>query len=310
MRASIAGAPWLLLLLCLGLASCAPQAKTSAPAAGAKQASAAGRDEKRADLPPPLFVEPEAPATSEPAKVGPGWLGVELAKREDGQPGVLIRSVMRGSPAEKTGVSAGDIVLSIDGENVALPNDLRERVMAARSGTRVSLGVLRGNDTRLFAVDLEAVPNEDDVMRKNYVGARAPDFGALDTVQGSITPSLPALKGRVVVLEFWASWCNICHVLAPTLNGWHDRYSGQGVTVLGVTTDPVALASRTAGQVGMAYALASDGSGTMLRSYRAYALPTLFVIDKQGKVRDVLIGYSTPRLREIEVLVRKLIAEG
>jgi peroxiredoxin len=154
------------------------------------------------------------------------------------------------------------------------------------------------------------VPNDDEVMRKNYVGARAPDFGALSTVQGSITPSLPALKGRVVVLEFWASWCGVCHVMAPTLNGWHDRYSAQGVTVLGVTNDPVDLATRTAGELGLGYPLASDSSGEMLRAYRAYALPTLFVIDKQGNVRDVLIGYSTPRLREIEALVRRLIAEG
>ena len=80
--------------------------------------------------------------------------------------------------------------------------------------------------------------------------------------------------------------------------------------MLGVTNDPVEVASRTASQMGIGYPLASDGNGDMLRAYRAFALPTLFVIDKRGNVRDVLIGYSTPRLREIEALVRKLIAEG
>jgi peroxiredoxin len=237
-------------------------------------------------------------------------LGVELAKREGGEAGVLIRSVMRGSPAEKAGLIGGDVVLNIDGHHVARPQELREQIMHSRAGSRVSLGVLRGDQTRLFGVELEGVPNDDEVMRKNYVGSRAPDFGALTAVQGSITPSLTALKGRVVVLEFWASWCGVCHVLAPMLNGWHDRYSAQGVTVLGVTTDPVELAGRTAGELGMGYPLASDGNGDMMRAYRAYALPTLFVIDKQGNVRDVLIGYSTPRLREIEALVRKLLAEG
>jgi peroxiredoxin len=218
--------------------------------------------------------------------------------------------VLRDSPAARAGILSGDVVLSMDGQNVAGPSELREHVVGTPSGTRVSLGVLRGDAMRLFGVDLEAVPNDDEVMRKNYVGANAPDFGALDTVQGSITPTLSALKGRVVVLEFWATWCGVCHVMAPTLNSWHDRYSAQGVTVLGVTNDPVDLAGRTAGELHMGYALASDSTGNMLRAYRAYALPTLFVIDKQGKVRDVLIGYSTPRLHEIEALVRKLIAEG
>lgn len=253
---------------------------------------------------------PASDTSATPARGLPGWLGVELAKRENSEPGVLVRSVMHGSPAERAGITGGDVVLSIDGDNVGHPTELREHVMKALAGSRVSVGVLRGSETRLFAVDLEAAPNDDELMRKNYVGVRAPDFGALDTVQGSITPSLPALKGRVVVLEFWASWCGVCHVMAPMLNGWHDRYSAQGVTVLGVTNDPVDVAGRTAGELGIGYPLASDGSGQMLRAYRAYALPTLFVIDKQGNVRDVLIGYSTPRLREIEALVRKLIAEG
>jgi peroxiredoxin len=217
---------------------------------------------------------------------------------------------MHGSPAERAGLTGGDVVLTFDGENVGHPTELRGRVMKSQAGARVSLGVLRDGATRLFAVELEPMPSDDEVMRRNYVGARAPDFGSLDTVQGSVTPSLPALKGRVVVLEFWASWCGVCHVMAPTLQGWQDRYSAQGLTVLGVTGDPVDVATRSAGELGTTYPLASDGSGNMLRAYRAYALPTLFVIDKQGNVRDVLIGYSTPRLREIEALVKKLIAEG
>ncbi len=298
-----------MLLNCLWLGGCAATGKGGAPAQVKPTAPAPLATAGSSAVAPAAEVKP-APTPALPASGGPGWLGVELARREDGQAGVLIRSVMRGSPAAEAGVAAGDIVLSVDGENVERPHALRERIMATRAGTRVSLGVLRGDALRLFGVELRPVPNEDEVMRKQYVGASAPDFGALDSVQGSITPSLPALRGRVVVLEFWASWCQICHVLAPTLSGWHDRYGGQGVTVLGVTTDPVALASRTAGELRMGYPLASDGSGNMQRAYRAYALPTLFVIDKQGKVRDVLVGFSTPRLREIEALVRKLIAEG
>lgn len=262
--------------------------------------------------PPSSVQEPTAqvpPGAVEPASEGPAWLGVELAKRE-GDAGVLVRSVMHGSPAERAGLTNGDVVLSIDGQNVAHPGELRERVMRSHAGSRVSLGVQRGDVTRLFAVELEPLPSDDEVMRRNYVGASAPDFGSLDSVQGSVTPNLAALKGRVVVLEFWASWCGVCHVMAPTLNGWHDRYSAQGLTVLGVTNDPVDVAGRSAGEIGIGYPIASDGSGNMLRAYRAFALPTLFVIDKQGKVRDVLIGYSTPRLREIEALVRRLIAES
>ncbi len=308
MRTRSASAP--LLGIAFALSACASATgSTTAPPATAEQSKAAAPTPSAVTAPSAAEPAASAPAPA-PARGGPGWLGVELAKRDGAEAGVLIRSVMRDSPAEHAGLASGDVVMNIDGENVSGPTELRAHVMKAQAGARVSLGVLRGGETRLFAVDLEAAPNDDELMRKNYVGSRAPDFGSLDTVQGSITPSLPALKGRVVVLEFWASWCGVCHVMAPTLNGWHDRYSAQGVTVLGVTNDPVDVAGRTAGELGKGYPLATDTTGNMQRAYRAYALPTLFVIDKQGNVRDVLIGYSTPRLREIEALVRKLIAEG
>ena len=300
-----------MMALACGTAGCArptPSAVSpSGAASGAPQVAGQAALEPRTEAPAPA---PSEVAPNQPSNAGPGWLGVELAKRDGGEPGVLIRGVMHGSPAERAGLIAGDVVTRIDGVSVARPIELHDRIVNAGANSRVSVGVQRGDATRLFAVELEGVPDDDEVMRKAYVGSLAPDFGALETVQGSVTPSLPALQGRVVVLEFWASWCGVCHVMAPLLNGWHDRYSAQGVTVLGVTNDTVEVAGRAAGQLGMGYPLASDGSGSMLRAYRAFALPTLFVIDKHGKVRDVLIGYSTPRLREIETLVRKLIAEG
>jgi thiol-disulfide isomerase/thioredoxin len=313
MRSLIATVASLVALSCAGASQQAAEprvagASSAAPGPGPLP-TAEGESARPGDAVEEVAVEREAPRVVAPPGT-PGWLGVELAKREDGASGVLVRAVLRGSPAERAGLQGGDVVTSVDGQSVGRPMELRDAVAASGAGKRVSLGVLRGDATRLLAAELEPAPNDDEMMRRSYVGARAPDFGALDTVQGAITPTLAGLSGRVVVLEFWASWCGPCHVLAPTLQSWHDRYSAQGVTVLGVTSEPIDVAGRSAGQLGIGYPLARDSSGTMVRAYRAYALPTLFVIDKRGNVRDVLVGYSTPRLREIEALVKKLIAEG
>jgi peroxiredoxin len=117
-----------------------------------------------------------------------------------------------------------------------------------------------------------------------FVGAPAPALDALETVQGSVTPSLASLRGKVVVLEFWASWCTACRIMVPTINDWYARYSAQGVEVLGVTTDSMALASRSAYELRIAYPVASDQSGKTTEAYGATALPSLFVLDKQGIV--------------------------
>jgi len=70
----------------------------------------------------------------------------------------------------------------------------------------------------------------------------------------------------------------------------------------------VSVAADAARHQSMTYSLFSDGSGATTRAYRAFALPTLFVVDRQGIVRDVMVGFSSERLREIEGLIQRLLA--
>jgi peroxiredoxin len=241
---------------------------------------------------------------------GPAWLGVELATRDPGEPGVLVRGVLRGSPAAGGGVEPGDVIVSVDGENVLQPSDVQRLIRERSPAARVSLALLRAGAPRILAIQLERLPDQDEVLRKNFVGLSAPDFGSLKSVQGSVTPELSALKGRVVIVEFWATWCNVCRFMTETLNHWHERYDAQGLTVIGVTAEPVVVASQGAFSFGISYAVASDDSGEMTRTYRALALPTLFVIDRRGTIRDVMVGYSSERLIEIDRLLKRLVVES
>jgi peroxiredoxin len=142
----------------------------------------------------------------------------------------------------------------------------------------------------------------------NFVGEPAPEFGLLDTVQGALTPTLQALRGKVVVVEFWASWCQVCSFLVPTMNEWHARFGPLGAVVLGVTVDRVQVAADAAAKLDMRYPLASDPQGTATRAYQARAIPTVFVIYQKGTVRDVLVGFSEERLTQVESLIDELLA--
>jgi thiol-disulfide isomerase/thioredoxin len=230
-----------------------------------------------------------------------------LGAAPPGEPGVPVRDVVRGSPAERSGLRRGDVILRIDGQPVQRPADVVSNVGRRRAGERVNVAFLRGGAQRILAVSLARLPDDDEMVRMHYVGIPAPDFLSLSAVKGTGFSNVGQLRGKVAVVEFWAPWCAVCRYLVPTLNEWAVHYGPQGVEVIGVTTEPVRAAARAAAQLGIVYSVASDESGSTHIAYGAMALPTLFVIDKQGKVRDVMVGYSSRRLADLRGLLDRLV---
>jgi thiol-disulfide isomerase/thioredoxin len=312
-RRSRIGATWIVLATalaggCSKSAGSEPKAPEPLPMTGV---GAPGSAAKAQDAPPasasPASPERNAEGRPEEKEDGPAWLGVELATVPPDQAGVLVRDVTRDSPAERAGLAAGDVIVSLDGEAVSRPNEVVRVVSLRKPGARLSVGFRRGTSDRLVAAVLGARPDVDAMMQKNYVGSQAPAFGDLTVVQGSVPPSVSSLRGKVVVVEFWASWCVPCRMTAPKLNRWHERWGAQGLEVVGVTTDPAVFATQAAVEFGIHYAVASDESGQTSRAYRAMSIPTLFVIDRAGVVREVVVGYSPDRLAQAERLVEQLV---
>ena len=127
---------------------------------------------------------------------------------------------------------------------------------------------------------------------------------------GDAPASIESMRGQVVLVDFWATWCGPCRALAPRLSQMQSKYGAQGLKVVGLTSESAEHARATSTmRSGMKYAVASDPDGATASAYGVPALPTLYVIDKRGVVRDVAIGFDAGREREIESLVKKLLAE-
>jgi thiol-disulfide isomerase/thioredoxin len=248
------------------------------------------------------------PAPSAEGSDGPAWLGVELGRPAPGEAGVLVKDVVHGSPAEKSGLAVGDRILRVDSEEVGRPQDVVRIVSTHRGGDRVGVALVRGGADRLIPVVLAQRPDADAMLKLSLGDGPAPPWRPLAPVRGSVPSSLAELRGRVVVIDFWASWCVPCRLTVPTLNAWHDRFGAQGLTVIGVTMDSPEVALEAALELGIDYAVLSDPDGETTRVYKAYALPTLFVIDRTGRIRVASVGYSSGGLEKTERLLAELLA--
>ncbi len=132
--------------------------------------------------------------------------------------------------------------------------------------------------------------------KRPVVGAAAPDFTLTlfpEYTAGLPNPlSLSALRGKVVVINFWASWCGPCHEEADALQNVHARFKDRGVVFLGVDildTDRDAFGYLT--RYGISYANGLDTAQRISSQiYRITGQPETFIIDTDGTVHTVIIG--------------------
>jgi len=139
-------------------------------------------------------------------------------------------------------------------------------------------------------------------------GARAPDF-TLHAADGR-NVRLEELRGQVVLVNFWATWCGPCREEMPHLNALYDKYRKSGVVLLGVNIDDdPATALATARKLGVSFPVLLDTDKRVSKLYDLATMPSTVVIDRDGKVRYVHRGYRDGTESEYEQTIRGLLKE-
>ena len=131
------------------------------------------------------------------------------------------------------------------------------------------------------------------------IGDLAPELTSTDATGASVPlmdldgkpVRLADLRGKVVWLNFWASWCPPCQYETPTLRAMDEKYRDRGLAIVGINVQQTVDVGREyADKYSLEYTIGADVTGKIFHAYRVFALPTQFFIDPEGRLRAIVNG--------------------
>jgi thiol-disulfide isomerase/thioredoxin len=134
----------------------------------------------------------------------------------------------------------------------------------------------------------------------------APDFSFTSLEGGEISSA--ALQGKVVLLDFWATWCPPCRESVPTMVGLHKKFAGRPFEILGISGDDEEGTVKTfTSKNGMNWTEFLDNSGTVSGTFDVDSFPTYIVVDKEGVIRYRQSGFGGTVGSELEDIINKAL---
>ena len=194
---------------------------------------------------------------------------------------------------------------------VALLVILTTVIVAAgyRTG-RGPFGVVSIAITRLTSGG-QMIPSQ--TLVKEDKAPTAPELSGGDWIN-SQPLTLTKLHGRVVLIEFWTFGCYNCRNTLPAITEWDTRYRDKGLTVIGVHTPEtdsernIEDVRREVAALGITYPVVTDNDYSTWKLYKVEAWPTLFLLDKQGRVRWTHVGEGA--YEQTEQVIKELLTEN
>jgi thiol-disulfide isomerase/thioredoxin len=141
-------------------------------------------------------------------------------------------------------------------------------------------------------------------------GALAPGLAAPRLAEPSSRLDLKDLRGNVVYVDFWASWCVPCRQSMPRLDELYRKYRDRGFRVVGVNKDVTqADALRFLHRVAVSFPLVADGDDAAARAFDVKAMPSGYLVDRKGIVRFVHRGFTAQTSAELPAEIESLLGD-
>ncbi len=199
-------------------------------------------------------------------------------------------------------------------------------VQALEELVRLSVSLPSGNLSKLARIRLNGLSPGADIAKvletKPAVEIGSPPELAPAEWIDHEPIKLSELRGKVMLLDFWAPWCGPCRHTFPKLQNWHETYKDQGLVILGLTdyygyaegkklTPPEELSYLRSFKKRnrLAYGFVVSNSRANDINYSVYSLPMSFLIDRQGNVRFIALGADDQETEILGKMIKQLLAE-
>jgi cytochrome c biogenesis protein CcmG, thiol:disulfide interchange protein DsbE len=182
---------------------------------------------------------------------------------------------------------------------------MRESIRVALAAAGLVLASCGGEEAEEKGAD-----SPSDTETRGLVGGNAPDFSvvAVSGAKGKIT--LKKLRGKVVIVDFWGTFCEPCKKSFPKLQELNDKYADSGLQIVAISEDEADDKDKIRGfaeEFGAKFIIGWDADKSVAKHYSPTTMPSSFVIDRKGRVRFAHAGYHDGDDVQIDKEIAKLL---
>jgi cytochrome c biogenesis protein CcmG, thiol:disulfide interchange protein DsbE len=214
------------------------------------------------------------------------WIGISL---DQGYKGVLINGVMPGTPGDEAGLAVGDEVIAVDSKKVTNPNEFGSTVRSFGVGAFIELHLLRKGVAQTKRIKLAARPDTLEMLNKQLLGKPLPAFN-LKPISGGTSGASESFKDKVMLIEFWATWCGPCRLTHPRLSEFARANKDKALVVIGISDEDEATVRGYIKKEKLDFLMLNDPSHATQEKFFIMVLPTFVVVNKKGMIVSTGVG--------------------
>jgi thiol-disulfide isomerase/thioredoxin len=231
------------------------------------------------------------------------WLGLIYKKSLfENHLALQVSGVHPESGCLEAGIVSGDLVIGIDGKDLVNVAQIQNVLNNSLVGSKVGVEIVRDGKRIPLMVTLTERPDDISSLTGSAIGSKMASFGKNFYKNGEKRLEQP----KATLLDFWATWCGPCRQTLPVLEKIYNKYSSQGLEVIGISSEQKApLLSFYKKQHASPYPLYRDADQGLWRRYGIHAVPTLMLLDSNGYIKRVWSG--APSYEMLEKLVLEVM---